>query len=217
MKKSLICLTVLTAMLGTNAYAATVGYEEDKVTPSGVDGNVKTVLIVKTPAEGTDISENDIYYIDQSAQNKYLDVAAGFVMKSGAPDGNYKLLLGKSDVTETTSDTEAVDFVIGLPANVDMEVLSESVSENDDGTFNMGFVNDGIELGKYKWLVVTFGTGDEAVTMGYPVQDLGTTVSGGTVKLGIQLNNIKPEYKDNVKLGFTAKENKNTDVAEGNE
>ena len=205
MKKALLFLAlVISAVLGVSAYAEEAAYDKTTNTASAVKENVKTVLITNTE---TGIESGNIFYVDQAKTGSVLDAAAGFAMKANAPDGTYFMRLGYNELVSGSAAAETLSFTITTIApDSAMGLLADSYAESADGkTFSVAFVTeDAIDPNDYATVKFGFTDAETTTYLGYPLADLlGTKMTledGAGIKLGVQLNDIPIEYKDNVSM-----------------
>ena len=204
----------------TGGAAATAGasaeYDElsGSVDVSGVEGSVQTVLVTNTE-NGSKLTGDNIFYI---AQGSALSTAAGFAMMADPEPGTYYLIYNTDGAEDAAT---VIPFQIGVevPDTMELTALEGAESDNDDGTFNKGFVANGVALGAYKSLIFTFTEGDTEITMGYSMDDLNPMISGyGSVNLGIMLDNIPAEQKDaEIRMYLSVEPLPDTDSGTGTE
>ncbi len=186
MKKILFVLAAVLAMpLGSAALAADYSSNDNSVTAEDISA-YSTVLI-------SNDTTKDIVYLNQASD--VFSTSMSFMLKDGAVDGEYTMLLGNSSGTNKT-----VTFTIGEqqsettePVVMDALEGSESYAE---GYKNLAFVKESVKLGDYNAIkvVINKGTENEAVG-GFKLADvLGTKITGGSeVNFGLQINNVPDE------------------------
>ena len=207
MKKILLCMSlVMASAFATVAYADTAEYDStnNSVSALGIEG-VKTVLVTKA---GEDITGDSIYYVDQAENGSTLSVANGFAMKANPEAGTYNLILGFNELGSGTQEAQIIPFTIGeqVAEAFEMKALEGAIRDSEDKkSFDIAFVTEeAVDLSKYTNLSLTYGAEGSEQTVSYPIASLGIDDSiVGSVKLGIQVNNIPAEYKDTIGLAFT--------------
>lgn len=179
-KKQLICMMALAALLMTSATAfasttatsTTGGYN---VTTDAAEIK-KTVLI-------TNDSDGSIVYVGQS--DNVNSSATEFLLKADAADGAYTIKLGDGTATPAMS----ISFYIGMnegAGDVNLTYVGESISV--DNKKNIGYKADNVSIGVYKSVIIK----RDGKYMGYDLtQQTGTELSGdGNGTLGIQINGV---------------------------
>lgn len=179
MKKTLVCMAVLCAMMSaaTASYAASYNTQENKVTSTAASDN-KAVIIVKGD-ESTVPADDNIVYVNQT--NTSFGATADFLIKSSPAEGLYTVMYGGtgSKTTET--------FYIGvgdLAGDTQMELVGSSAFTGTDGktTYSMGYTAT-VNVADYKSVIIKKSDNT------YMGCNIPTALEGdGTVKIGIQIN-----------------------------
>lgn len=184
MKKSLICMTAVVAMMfATVTSYASGSYEIGKNSASfdAAEGK-STVLIYKG---GTDIepTSDNIVYVSQASGA--FSASTSFMLKANPDDGLYTVRFGDSD--GTTATTSFYIGTIDTANDVKLTMIAGAGGYNEvDGKYNIGYTVDDLDLSKgYKSIIIQ-KSDDTYMGCTIPI-----TLSGkGTLKVGIQINGV---------------------------
>lgn len=180
MKKQLICMTAIAALMMTSATA----FASTTATSTAGGYNVKTdAAASKKTVLITNDNDGSIVYVGQS-DNVYTS-ATEFLIKSDAADGAYTIKLG----SDTGAEAVTAQFVIGMNETAgDVPLTYVGASTPADGKKNIGYKADAVSIGVYKSVIIK----QSGIYMGYDLTQQGvTTLSGdGSAALGIQINGV---------------------------
>lgn len=198
MKKSVFGLAAL-MLLGTmSAYAAETTYVTDeKYVSYGDAGKYKTAVVMN--------ASNDIVYINQ--EDGGFSPEYKFFLSSEPEEGVYTIKLGGG--SEANFEKE---FYIGIgqiygDAQASRIEGDDGISQNDDGTYNIGYLVT-VPEGVYRSILVK--DGDR--TLGYSIYTV--TSGGGEIIMGIQINGVPEEKKDNLQVSLSTRAIENGNISE---
>lgn len=183
MKKQLICMAAVAAVMlsAVTSYAATYN-SDNSVSTSMADGK-QTVLIYKADDAQATPTESNIVYVDQA--NSVFSGETSFLIKDSAEDGLYKVLFGGGELKTDL-------FYIGMSnavGDIPMEYAgSMEYGKDSEGKplYNMGYKANA--TGSINSLIIKVKKDDQDVYMGC---NLGTFISTeGEAEVGIQINGL---------------------------
>lgn len=164
------------ACLSVSAFATTATYSDDAntvaVTDYGTLAADAQYTVVVVPADAEEITQDNIYYINQAGTADFEDLLASLALKDGTPNGTYEVRFG----TDSTTGIEAATFKIPTESGDDEPTVITITAWGDlDGA-------DGIDLvdvdGLVSYILGTANTyGD--YTVGSPIA--GTDVIWGDI------------------------------------
>lgn len=200
MKKQLICILAVAAMLPGATVFAAGSYNAAKNTVSIEDSTKKTVMIARNT--GAKMTSNDLVYVGQE-DDGFSSVS--FTLKENLPMGFYTIMLG--------GDGKAADkktFFIGKETNlennfankIELTALKEIVdTDANNSTVTKAYVSAAaVDLANVKSIVVKVGEQ-------YVCQESDIVTSGpGTVMLAVKLEGIPEGDKDNVNVWISSTE-----------
>lgn len=206
MKKILICMAVLAAMMSATApsYAATYDLQNYEVGTTWASGK-STVLIKKGAPEAQVTDITDIVYVDQA--DSVFGASVGFLIKSDSEENVYHVRLGGSE-----EHAQNLVFYIGMRDAVG-DVQMTPITKINDGAGEPPSSTDGIDVvvqedGKtvynigytaeiptaYDFNSVIIKVQNESgkdIYMGYDLTKQTTMSGSGEAMLGIQINGVK--------------------------
>lgn len=200
MKK--ILASVLAASLlamGTAAFATEPSYDVDENRANVPDASgAQTILITKATADISNVTADDIVYINQSDDAGGFGTAVKFLLKAGVQAGQYTV--------RTNKEQGGTTFTIS-PAEANGEKAMTGLSlENSPGT--QAFTMENVKISEYAYIVVTYN----GYTLKYPLSNF-SILSGNldtNIAFGLQITNVPADIKD--MAVSLAKENSNINV-----
>ena len=187
-KLAMILAASMVMSTGMAALAADPEYIRDgnKVDVNADISNYSTVLITKgiEPFSG---DNSDIVYANQ-ADSAF--TASLFMLKAGADDGDYRILLGNAD-GESTSMTFNISSEEPSPDAVEMDPLDSESGE--PGFINYAFTKEAVKLGQYDGIkIVVKDENNVEKTGGFRLDDILKThlSQDASVNFGLQINNV---------------------------
>ena len=192
-------LTALAALLlavsaGTTAFAQTEYDPTNESVTTSDQSSYKTVLITK--GDGAEPTADNIVYMAQA--NTGFGAGTDFLLKQNPTDGVYTIRLGGG----SNGQTATAKFAIGVGVtgyDTPLEALTEGeVASEDNTTYSLSFVtpNTGVRLTNGAVILVKI----DNTVMAYPI-DNNINISGDvTAILGVQIDDVPAEDKDNVKV-----------------
>ena len=208
--------------MSTNAYAAgaTATYNDTNDIVNPVDaGSIKSVVITNS-SSNTNITTNNIFYIDQAPSGSVLNSAAGFAITKDAPTGTYYMTLRYND-----NITEKIPFTVKNNIKSDdmpMVLLPGSIENGNADEFSVAFVTENlVNLSEYKTVKFAFTADGTTKYFGYYLDDMKDKmksskidlgIPGGQVFFGIRLTEIESTYRNgsggaNVSMWLSKDEN----------
>lgn len=181
MKKLVAAMSLIMALsAGVTAFAADVTYEStDNQVTSDLAANYQTVLVTKAVAEGTELTAEDIVYMDQASSGSAFNAETQFLLKADPAPGEYVISFGGGN--EETSKT----FYIGVGFAGDVKMTQAGDAEEVNGAYNIGY-KAVVPIGVYKSVLVETA---EKIILGtaLPTEMTGT----GDVELAVQINGVE--------------------------
>ena len=184
MKKSLICMTAVAAMMFATVTSYASGSYETGNNSASFDAaeGKSTVLIYKGDTDIAPTSDN-IVYVNQASGA--FSAGTSFMLKANPDDGLYTVRFGDSD-----GIVDTISFYIGT-IDISNDVALTMIAGTDgykevDGKYNIGYTSDSLDLSKgYKSIIIQ--KSDDS----YLGCTIPTTLSGeGTITVGIQINGV---------------------------
>lgn len=199
MKKFILTMAAVSALA---VVSSSFAYAEGKVTYDIKNKSVKSEtaegknLVCIYKDTGADVpADDDFVYIGEADAGKFFSATTAFLLKEGiAAEGTY-IIQFDGDNNPSKFIIDAITAADGIPMKENAKVL------NDDGTCNIAFTCD-LALDTvtvYRSILVNNGS----TTLGY---SFGTAMSGnGTVKLGVQINEVDASYVDKLSVYLSTK------------
>lgn len=185
MKKSLICVAAVAAMMCTAVTSyATGSYSPTNNSAAFTEAEGKSTVIIY---KGTDSPTSDnIVYVNQASG--VFGAATDFLLKDNAAEGVYTVKFGGSDESASASTfyIGMIDAINDIELNmIDGENGYKAVVDNDVTTYNIGYTATNVDLSKgYQSIIIKKGEN-------YMGCEIPSKLSGGgTVNIGIQINGV---------------------------
>lgn len=174
--KRLITGMVLSALICSGTVAMADATYNDSNNSVSVDASGYHAVIITNDETG------DIVYVDQSDDESF-SAAASFLIKAGADEGTYTVLLGGKD-----GSTQPVSYTFSITKAVTPEPKDEKANDvyeqkNADGSYDIGFGWETVEMSNIKSVVLILGEKAYAY-------NLDTTFTNAKANVGIKIKGV---------------------------